>query len=67
MKVKLIGAFNALVWCFVLWVFLCVIASIATWSNYFVVGFSDWDSPFRLIYAASSFALFYVCIKGSKK
>ncbi len=58
----LIGVFNAGIWSLLLWVLFCIISSIVTWSNYFSVGFSEWDGVFRLIMFIGVSLLVYVCV-----
>lgn len=66
-KLILIGLFNSSIWCLLLWVFLCAIASVSTWSNFYVVPFSDWDGVARLIAFLSFVAIFICCTPFRKE
>ena len=60
MKGKLIGVFNALSWCFVMYLIYASVGSLVEWRNYFDI--TNWDSVGRLIGLLTVLIAFGLCV-----
>jgi hypothetical protein len=64
MKTKLIGIFNALSWCFIMYLIYASIGSIVEWQNYFDL--TNWESAGRLIGLVTVLIAFGLCVPFRK-
>ena len=60
MKGKLIGVFNALSWCFIMYLIYASIGSIVEWKNYFYI--TNWGGAGRLIGLVTVLIAFGLCV-----